>query len=213
MFVYKIKSTLSNQTYLCGISTVLNQLLENNPKWSYLLINKTQTVLNGPHLTLIDLTGYQSIREITEESRKLIQKKKGYKILVLLDSDQTALACTLQQFYSCSLLCVDEMHFHIRDVIESSLRKRRYRSAMIKKMIAKHTQQSKDVHFTPTEMRILSELHSGKKGAELSCELFRSQKTISSHKRRIMKKLGAKDDLSLKLILEGVDYINNPHQV
>ncbi|MBF2788687.1 LuxR C-terminal-related transcriptional regulator [Enterobacter asburiae] len=43
-----------------------------------------------------------------------------------------------------------------------------------------------------------SNLKSGKTGIELSREMFRSQKTISTHKRKIMLKLGVKNDLELR---------------
>lgn len=208
MFIYKIHTALSNQTYLYGITILLNKLLKNNPGWSYSLIYKTPVVLKEAHLTIIDFTTYENIREITQEEYKLIQEKKGYKVLVLLNNEQSALASTLEKFYTCSLLCIDEMHFHVRELVESSLKKRRFLSAMISKMIAKHNQLSKEITFTAVEMRILSGLQSGKKGTELSDEFFRSQKTISTHKRRIMKKLGVKDDLSLKLIMENIDYGN-----
>ncbi|WP_206689005.1 LuxR C-terminal-related transcriptional regulator [Enterobacter asburiae] len=41
-------------------------------------------------------------------------------------------------------------------------------------------------------------MKSGKTGIELSREMFRSQKTISTHKRKIMLKLGVKNDLELR---------------
>jgi len=209
MFIYKIKTTLINQTYLYGFTIALNELLKNHPEWSYLILNKAQAACKLTHLTLIDLTNYENVREITDEEKMLIQQKNGYKNLVLLRGEQSALAYTLQKFYTCSMLCVDELHLHIRELIESSLKKHRFTSTMTIKMIARHTQPYKDIKFTAAEMRILSGLYLGKNGVELSDELSRSQKTISSHKRRIMEKLGVKDDLSLMLTMKEFDYIKN----
>lgn len=213
MFIYKIQNTLSNHIYLYGLTIALNNLLKNNPGWSYSLINKIEPASEKAHLTLIDFTNYESIREITPEENKLIQKKHGYKTLVLLKGEQSALAYTLQNYYTCSMLCVDELQFHIRELVESSLKKRRFTSTMTVKMVDKYAQLYKNIEFTAAEMRILSGLHSGKRGTEISYELFRSQKTISSHKRRIMKKLGVNDDLSLKLIMKEIDYVNHNTQI
>ncbi|MCU6306624.1 helix-turn-helix domain-containing protein [Enterobacter quasiroggenkampii] len=209
MFIYKIFNTLSDNTYLYGITVALNNLLKINPEWSYLLINNKNTQQEEVHLTIIDFTSYEKISEITKEEEKLIQEEKGYKTLVLLNSEQSALAYTLHQFYTCSLFCVDELHFHIRELIEHTLKKRRFTSAMIVKMVEKHIQSYRDIKFTAAEMLILSGLYSGKTAVKISNEIFRSQKTISSHKRRIMKKLGAEDELSLKIMMDEIDYEND----
>lgn len=213
MFIYKILNTMSNYIYLYGFTIALNDLLKNNPEWSYSLINKADPASEKAHLILIDFTNYESIREITQEENKLIQKKNGYKTLALLKGEQFALAYTLQKHYTCSMLCVDELQFHIRELVESSLKKRRFTSAMTVKMVEKYVQLYKNIQFTAAETRILSGLYSGKRGVEISYELCRSQKTISSHKRRIMKKLGVKDELSLKLIMKEINYINDNSQI
>lgn len=206
MFIYKIFSTLSNNAYLYGITVALNNLLNTHPKWSYLLINNQHTKQEEVHLTIVDFTNYEKISEMTKEEEKLIQKENGYKTLVLLKSEQSALAYTLHQFYTCSLFCVDELHFHIRELIAHTLKKRRFTSMMIVKMVAKHIQTYRDIKFTAAETLILSEFHSGKTAIKISNEIFRSQKTISSHKRRIMKKLGAEDEFSLKMMMDEIDY-------
>ncbi|MBF9771263.1 helix-turn-helix domain-containing protein [Enterobacter asburiae] len=213
MFIYKIQNNISNHIYLYGFTLALNELLKNDPELSYSLINKTDPASEKTHLTLIDFTNYESISEITQEENKLIEKKDGYKTLVLLKGEQSALAYTLQKHYTCSMLCVDELQFHIGELVESCLKKRRFTSTMTVKMVEKYSQLYRNIHFTAAEKRILSGLHSGKRGTEISYELFRSQKTISSHKRRIMKKLGVKDDLSLKLIMKEIDYVNHNTQI
>jgi hypothetical protein len=50
--------------------------------------------------------------------------------------------------------------------------------------------------------KVLIGLKSGKTGIELSREMFRSQKTISTHKRKIMFKLGVKNDLQLRKAIQ-----------
>ena len=54
------------------------------------------------------------------------------------------------------------------------------------------------VVFTQAENKILERILQGYTGVEMSAQLFRSQKTISSHKRSIMQKLGVHDDVALK---------------
>ena len=65
------------------------------------------------------------------------------------------------------------------------MRKRRYLSPMMARITGKCAFQE-PVIFTPAEMSVIAYLRQGYSGVEIATRLFRSQKTISSHKRNIM---------------------------
>ncbi|MEB5959753.1 LuxR C-terminal-related transcriptional regulator [Enterobacter sichuanensis] len=208
MAIFKIISHSTGQTYVYGMLAVLNQVLKNQAHWNYLILNQSQVKEEQFHLTLLDFTNHLN-NNVTLKEENLILNTFDYRTLILLNNEQPALASQLYNMYSCSLLCIDELNFHVLDLIECCLQKRRFISAEIITMIDKYAKLHKNFRFTNTEMRILSALNSGRKGVEISENLHRSQKTISSHKRRIMKKLGAKDDLSLKLMMREIDSITD----
>ncbi|WP_455846452.1 response regulator transcription factor [Pantoea agglomerans] len=57
--------------------------------------------------------------------------------------------------------------------------------------ICDENQQSMMKHLTPREMEVLRKIGAGKKNFQIAEEMQLSEKTISSHKRRIMKKVNA----------------------
>lgn len=60
--------------------------------------------------------------------------------------------------------------------------------------------------LTKSEMFVLSQLLQGKTQKEIALDHDRSTKTISSHKRRLYKKLGISNDITLWL---DIIFINN----
>jgi len=64
------------------------------------------------------------------------------------------------------------------------------------------TPQHPDTKLTTTELEILRHISQGLSVTQVAERLLRSKKTISTHKRRAMKKLGLADDLSLALYIK-----------
>ncbi len=104
--------------------------------------------------------------------------------------------------YRCSLLCVDERLLELRELIKHSMKKQRYISAHFLRLQEQENNITDGMIFTDAEKKVLIGLKSGKTGIELSREMFRSQKTISTHKRKIMFKLGVKNDLQLRKAIQ-----------
>ena len=58
-----------------------------------------------------------------------------------------------------------------------------------------------DTRLTTAEIEVLRQIAQGLSVTQVAARLLRSKKTISTHKRRSMKKLGLSDDLALALYL------------
>ncbi|MBV7485604.1 response regulator transcription factor [Bordetella sp. BOR01] len=58
-----------------------------------------------------------------------------------------------------------------------------------------------DSRLTAAEIEVLRQIAQGLSVTQIASRLLRSKKTISTHKRRAMKKLGLSDDLALALYL------------
>ncbi len=58
-----------------------------------------------------------------------------------------------------------------------------------------------DTRLTTAEIEVLRQITQGLSVTQIASRLLRSKKTISTHKRRAMKKLGLADDLALALYL------------
>jgi len=58
-----------------------------------------------------------------------------------------------------------------------------------------------DTRLTTSEIEVLRQIAQGLSVTQIAARLLRSKKTVSTHKRRSMKKLGLSDDLSLALYL------------
>jgi len=58
-----------------------------------------------------------------------------------------------------------------------------------------------DTRLTAAEIEVLRQIAQGLSVTQIAARLLRSKKTISTHKRRAMKKLGLSDDLALALYL------------
>lgn len=201
MFIYTILSRITHPTLLMGFLESLNELRKHNPGWDYQLVKVDAGDVN---LTLLDLTGHSSLATLTLFESQCINQVKAARVLVLLRANQVVLAQQLMQSYSCSVLCVDERQLRLRELVECSMKIRRYISPLFLRVRESAALQSEAVHFTTAETRVLDGLRFGKNGVQLSNELFRSQKTISTHKRNIMKKLGAKSELELYKALQGI---------
>jgi len=195
MFIYNVYAPKINDIYLCGLIDCLNDIPRNNPGWYYRL-HQEEEPGETPHLTVLDFT-----KCTTDAMFNMLNNTRGYKMLVLVRSQQTDLIAELMLQQTCSILCVDERYLRIRDVIECSLRRRRYVSPMILVIVKQKKPFVDPVNLTCAERRVLELLDQGKNGVQISHELFRSQKTISSHKRNIMKKLGLTEDIELKMII------------
>lgn len=192
MFTFTLFPYEMHPTLLTGLLENLNTLRRHNPSWNYQLVDN-----ENAHLVVLDFTLYDSLARLTPEAFLRISQGKTGKILVLLSARQVVLARQLMLSYSCSLLCVDERQLRLRELVESSLKNRRYISPFFLHACQNVEQRPVAVYFTPAERQIIKGLRCGHNGVEISRKIFRSQKTISSHKRRIMQKLGVKNDLEL----------------
>lgn len=199
MFIFNLRTVVCNQTYLHGMTLSLNEMLTNNPDWSYRLLCHGNPTPEKPHLTVLDFTSYQSLEQIKPDEFELLTNEKGYRLLLLVHADQGKMVGSLMDDYRCSLLNIDEHTFRIRDIVEASLCKRRYISPSIEQSLQRQLSTAEHIHFTSAETKVLEHIKKGKNGIQIAQILFRSQKTISSHKRSIMKKLDVKDDFHLKV--------------
>ncbi|MCU6278853.1 helix-turn-helix domain-containing protein [Enterobacter quasiroggenkampii] len=196
MFTFTISAHIIHPTLLTGFLTCAHKLSLANPGWQYRLVHGEKA-----HLNVLDFTDHHMPDTLSDEDLGSLNQCREGEILVLLGTRQKRLAQYLYQSYPCSLLCVDERNFRIRDLVESTLRQRRYISPLFISMKIITAQRSLDVKFTPAETKVISGLRRGKTGAELSAKLFRSQKTISAHKRSIMHKLGVNSNFELYQVL------------
>ncbi|MFA1017089.1 LuxR C-terminal-related transcriptional regulator [Enterobacter sp. SAT-E-asb] len=194
MFMYKIFTDVTNQTLYHGLIVCLDTLRKKNPGWDYHITEDKDV-----HLRVLDFTAYRSLDEIPARLTELIPAADAFKTLILLSSGQDILAHHLIQTHQSSLLCVDERQIHLREIIESTVKKRRY----ISPLFCNLHQPMEKVSFTKAEKKVIAGLKEGCSGAEIAHKCHRSQKTISSHKRRIMQKLGVKNDVGLYSALTG----------
>jgi len=207
VFIFNLRAEACNQTYLHGLTLSLNEMLNNNPDWSYRLLCHDGCSQARPHLTVLDFTDYESLEQVAPNENALLKKENGCRLLLLVNTDNKRLIEQLSEHYACSLLGVDERSFQIRDIVDASLRKHRYISPSVQQALKRQHVPENPIRLTSTEKKVLECMRNGKNGVQIAQHLFRSQKTISSHKRNIMKKLGVKDDFHLNVImLDGVDY-------
>ncbi|HEX4501883.1 MAG TPA: LuxR C-terminal-related transcriptional regulator [Scandinavium sp.] len=183
---------LSHQTiWFNAINHGFEQLARTNPGWTYSVTTTAQETQPTPNLYLLDLT---EEKEVFVESFPV----PSPRMLVMVHASQRRLIKQLFQQSRCSILCVDEHFFNFREIIESSMRNKRFLSPFIRE-ITTHVPSSEEIIvLTDAESKVLDFIREGKSGVEISQALFRSQKTISSHKRNIMRKYGVRDDLGLK---------------
>ncbi|HEY2455284.1 MAG TPA: LuxR C-terminal-related transcriptional regulator [Scandinavium sp.] len=183
---------LSNQTiWFNAINHGFEQLARTNPGWSYSITTTAQGTQPTLNLYLLDLT---------EKKEALVESfpVPGPRMLVMVHASQRRLIKHLLQESRCSILCVDEHFFNFREIIESSMRNKRFLSPFIREITIHVPSSEGIIVLTDAESKVLGFIREGKSGVEISRALFRSQKTISSHKRNIMRKYGVRDDLGLK---------------
>ncbi|EPC4330250.1 regulatory LuxR family protein [Enterobacter sp. AG326] len=203
MFTFTIYSRVVHPTLLNGFLSSLKAFREQNPEWNYELIRH-----DNAHLTLLDFTAYDALTDITAAEYEGLCRPGEGTALVMLSACQEKLALQLMKSYRCSLLCVDERLLELRELIKHSMKSQRYISAHFLRLREQKNNISDGMFFTDAERKVLSGLKSGKTGIELSREMFRSQKTISTHKRKIMFKLGVKNDLELR---KAIQKLQPPH--
>lgn len=201
MFTFTVCSRVVHPTLLNGFISSLKAFREQNPDWKYEL-----TRHDNAHLTLLDFTAYDTLTDISAEEYESLCRPGEGTALVMLSACQEKLAHQLMRSYRCSLLCVDERLLELRELIKHSMKKQRYISAHFLRLQEQEQEQENNITdgmiFTDAEKKVLIGLKSGKTGIELSREMFRSQKTISTHKRKIMFKLGVKNDLELRKVIQ-----------
>lgn len=199
MFIFNLRSGVCNQTYLHGITLSLNEMLTHNPDWSYRLLCHGNPTHEKPHLTVLDFTSCTSLEQMRPDEYELLTNENGHRLLLLVHADQGKVIGPLIRDYTCSLLNIHEHIFQARDIVEASLCKRRYISPSIEQSHQRLPSIAEHIPFTNAETKVLEHMKKGKNGVQIAKLLFRSQKTISSHKRNIMKKLDVKDDFHLKV--------------
>lgn len=187
---YNVLSLSADSIWVQAIGLGLMHLARTNPGWSYSLTSQEEQGIT-PNLSILDLTQQAEMK--AEEL-----PFNNSHLLILVHASQRRLIRTLLDESRCSLLCVDEHFLNFREIIESSARNKRFISPFARELMMKQPEAEEVVLLTDAESKVLSYIRSGKNGVEISQALFRSQKTISSHKRNIMRKLGVRDDLGLK---------------
>lgn len=188
---YNILS-LSHQTlWFDAIHLAFEQLARTNPGWSYSITTTEQENESAPNLYLLDLTTQQDVCVASFPV-------SGPRLLVMVHASQRRLIKQLFEECRCSILCVDEHYFNFRDIVELSMRNKRFLCPLIRDITAQVSPSEEIVILTDAESKVLDFIREGKNGVEISQALFRSQKTVSSHKRNIMRKFGVRDDLGLK---------------
>ncbi|WP_080958285.1 helix-turn-helix transcriptional regulator [Enterobacter asburiae] len=197
MFTFTVCSRVVHPTLLNGFVSSLKAFREQNPEWNYEL-----TRHDNARLTLLDFTAYDTLTDVSAAEYEDLCRSGEGTALVMLTACQEKLAHQLMRSYRCSLLCVDERLLELRELIKYSMKKRRYISAHFLRLREQENNITDGMIFTDAEKKVLSGLKNGKTGIELSREMFRSQKTISTHKRKIMLKLGVKNDLELRKVIQ-----------
>ena len=173
------------------------QLARTNPGWSFTL--STQQEVSGvPDLYILDLT---AATKAYIDAFPVVNSR----MLLLVHAAQKKLIRHILAECRCSVLCVDEYFFSFRDVVEASIRKKRFLSPFIRDLSIPQPVVAQADPLTEAESKVLEYIREGKNGVEISQALFRSQKTVSSHKRNIMRKLGVRDDLGLKQKILAMD--------
>jgi len=203
MFTFTIYSRVVHPTLLNGFLYSLKAFREQNPEWNYEVIR-----YDNARLTLLDFTAYDALTDITAAEYEGLCRPGEGASLVMLSACQEKLALQLMKSYRCSLLCMDERLLELRELIKRSMKSQRYISAHFLRLKEQKNNIYDGMFFTDAERKVLSGLKSGKTGIELSREMFRSQKTISTHKRKIMVKLGVKNDLELR---KAIQKLQPPH--
>lgn len=203
MFTFTVYSRVVHPTLLNGFLSSLKAFRELNPEWNYEVIRHDKA-----HLTLLDFTAYDMLTDISAAEYEGLCRPGEGTALVMLSECQEKLAHQLMRSYRCSLFCVDERQLELRELIKQSMKKQRYISAHFLRLQEQANNIAEGMFFTDTEKKVLSGLKNGKTGIELSREMFRSQKTISTHKRKVMLKLGVKNDLELR---KAIQKLQLPH--
>lgn len=188
---YNILSLSQPSLWHIGLEQGFMQLARTNPGWTFSMTSKAVESDPKPNLYLLDLTAEQ---EAYPESVHL----SGTRVLALVHASQRRMIKSLLQTSRCSVLCVDEYHCNFREIVEASARNKRFLSPLIREISRLTPAPVSKVALTETESKILDYIREGKNGVEISQALFRSQKTISSHKRNIMRKFGVRNDLALR---------------
>lgn len=203
MFTYTVNCRAIQPTLLTGFRECLKDVSAHNPGWGFQVVEQ-----EGAHLSVLDFTTYETLASVAPNDILTISDADASKALVMLTASQSGLALQLMKYYRCSLLCVDERHLRLRELVECSLKKRRYISPRFRHLDENTEHVIIPVRFTGAEMNVLNGLRNGKSGVEISQELFRSQKTISSHKRKIMKKLGVTNNIELRKAIMGMSKVS-----
>lgn len=192
MFIFKIQYHTGNALYLAGVRSSLDKLASSNPHWGYELASANAVLADDAHLQIVDFTECKTVEDIHS-----LAVPDTFRTLILIKVNQKDLIPALIKDYRYSILCVDEVHFQMREVIERVMKKKRYLS----QYATRHqtiTLPATAVDLTRTERTVLGYLWEGRSGVDISKVLFRSEKTISTHKRSIMRKLNVTNDLELR---------------
>lgn len=196
MFLCQIHYQSRNALYLAGVRNSLDKLASNNPHWRYQLTAKDAGAQDEAHFSIFDMTDCMTKEEFF--SHDIADQPRS---LILLKATQKTLMSELVQGSHCSILCVDEVHFNMRELIDTVIKKKRYLSLLT----TRHqtiTLPASPVALTRAESMVLDYLWQGRSGVDISRVLFRSEKTISTHKRSIMRKLNVTTDLELRKCIQ-----------
>ncbi|MDK9604177.1 helix-turn-helix domain-containing protein [Lelliottia wanjuensis] len=196
MFICQIHYQIRNELYLAGIRNSLDKLASHNPHWGYQLTAKDTSPQDEAHFSIFDMTEC-----LTKEAFLSHDIADQPRSMVLLKAAQKELMSALVLGSRCSILCVDEVHFNMRELIDTVMKKKRYLSVLT----TRHqtiTLPTSPVALTRAESMILDYLWQGRSGVDISKVLFRSEKTISTHKRSIMRKLNVTTDLELRKCIQ-----------
>ncbi|MGG5836343.1 response regulator transcription factor [Huaxiibacter chinensis] len=194
MFTCQIRYLDCNGIYLRGIQAALDTVAGHHPGWQYDLQAASSGERGDEHLLIVDMSTCDCIHDAPSAYPGIFSRQST---LVLVKATQKGLIQALVNNHGCSLLCIAEHHFRMRAIVQAVLRHTRYLSPLIVRLSEAEGQASQ-IPLTPAECTVLNYLRKGWSGAEISRILFRSEKTISSHKRTIMGKMGVKDDLALR---------------
>ncbi|WP_368540938.1 helix-turn-helix transcriptional regulator [Enterobacter soli] len=190
MYICQIRYVSQCNIIISGIRQSLESLVSNNPDWQFTLSPLSASEYEPYQLLIIDGTKYLSETDFPAHA---LRRKNT---LIMLKITQRALMERLVTSHRCSILCVDEFTFRMRDILDEVLRKKRYLSPLAARFLD-IPRACEEIVLTPAEHNIVKYLRQGYCGVEISKLLFRSEKTVSTHKRKIMGKLGVKNDVEL----------------
>lgn len=204
----KIKILLADdhQMFLDGLSSLLSQLKDVQV---IAAVNSGKEVLDrlqelSPDLVIVDLN--MPVMDGLETTRQIKKKYPALKVLGLtMENDLTAVTGMLEAGASGYILKNTgkvELELAIRQVIKGEPYLSQSISNKLAQNLLQNFQQRKEIQnelslLTERELEILKMIALEHSNTEIATLLFISPKTVETHRKNLMKKIGVKNSLGV----------------